>query len=302
MAEADEDVPSADKAFAKVANETRFEIVQALWDATQEGEAPVSFSSLRERTGIRDSGQFNYHLGELVPRFVRDVDAGYALTYAGTQVVGAAVSGVYTESMDIEIDAMPVGECSICEGTLEARYADGRMEVYCVDCGISVTEGMGAPPVLAVGRDREALPDVFNRHTITTLQTTARGFCQICSGALEFEIRKPDTAPVGDDTPEESPTETEFYGVRAECQACGRASHSVLGAMLIDHPAVTSFLYDAGIDIRETYIWELEWLFEPHATQVQADPLRLEVTVSVDDNHLVLTIEEDLSVLEHRRE
>jgi hypothetical protein len=302
MAEADDEPPSADEAFAKVANETRFKIVQALWDATQAGEAPVSFSSLRERTGIRDSGQFNYHLGELVPRFVRDVDEGYELTYAGTQVVGAAVSGVYTEAMDIEIDAMPVGECAICEGTLQAKYVDGRMEVYCGDCGISVTEGMGAPPVLAVGRDREALPDVFNRHLITTLQTTARGFCQVCSGPLDFEIKQPERAPVGDDTAGEAPTETEFYGVRAECQACGRASQSVLGALLLDHPAVTSFLFDAGIDIRETYIWEIEWLFEPHAERIQSEPLRLEVTAEVDGERLVLTVDEELTVLETRRE
>lgn len=302
MTEPGDQSPTVDEALAKVANETRFDIIQGLWTATKEGKESLSFSSLRERTGIRDSGQFNYHLGELVPRFVRDTEDGYALTYAGLQIVGAAVSGVYTDTTKVEIDGMDVGECASCEGTLEGAYTKGRMRVECQDCGITVTEGMGAPPVLAVGRERSELPDVFNRYMITTLQKTARGFCQTCSGHLEYEIQQPSSAPVGDNRNGESPTSTEYYGVKSECQACGRTTYSVLGALLLDHPAVTSFLFDMGIDLRKTYLWELDWLFEPHTTTAQTDPLRLEVTIRVAEERLVLTVDADLTVLEYRRE
>lgn len=72
-----------EEAFSLVANETRFQILQALWeaDATQQ-----TFPDLRASVGIRDSGQFNYHLGKLIPEFVRQPDDGYELTYAGRQI------------------------------------------------------------------------------------------------------------------------------------------------------------------------------------------------------------------------
>jgi len=71
----DEDVPPED-AFSLVANETRMDVLKALWEA----DGPRSFSALRERVGVRDSGQFNYHLGKLVGHFVRKTADGYRLS------------------------------------------------------------------------------------------------------------------------------------------------------------------------------------------------------------------------------
>jgi DNA-binding transcriptional ArsR family regulator len=48
------------EAFAVVGNETRLAILEALWRSP---ERPVTFSDLRRRVGMRDSAQFNYHLG-----------------------------------------------------------------------------------------------------------------------------------------------------------------------------------------------------------------------------------------------
>ncbi|ERH10091.1 MAG: hypothetical protein J07HX64_01860 [halophilic archaeon J07HX64] len=55
----------------------------------------MAFSSLQDRAGVEDGGRFNYHLGKLVPEFVREDDAEYALTHAGEQLIGDAVSGMY---------------------------------------------------------------------------------------------------------------------------------------------------------------------------------------------------------------
>jgi hypothetical protein len=75
----------ATEAFATLGNETRLSILLALWEAYEPFVATnaVAFSELRERVGMRDSGQFNYHLDKLRGHFVRKTDAGYELRRAG---------------------------------------------------------------------------------------------------------------------------------------------------------------------------------------------------------------------------
>lgn len=300
MTEAWERAEDMDDAFSRVANDTRFEIIQSLWSAAADGEGPLAFSTLRERTGIEDSGQFNYHLGELVPQFVRDSDDGYALTWAGRKVIGAAVSGVYTDATSTAVGPLGVGTCPNCSGTLEGTYANGEMVIECADCGVTVTDGLSAPPIVAAGHDHEELPTVLNKLLLTEVQKMARGFCNICSGEVEITIQPPENAQgeVQEGTDDEF---RELFGVRSTCQECGFISHGVVGAYLLDHPAVTALLWDAGIDIRKTPVWELEWLFEPHTVLLGQDPLRAEVTIAVADDSLTLTVDEDLTVLDHER-
>jgi len=101
---------------------------------------PLSFSALRDRVDVRDSGRFNYHLGELRGRFVEKGEDGYTLRYAGTRVVGGLYSGAYTE--ETSLGPVPVeGHCSHCGGDLEARYEDDHGYVDCTDCEVSVLAG-----------------------------------------------------------------------------------------------------------------------------------------------------------------
>lgn len=87
MTEAIED--ELGEAFGLVDDETRLEILWGLWeeriDTDHRETEPVSFSELRGRVGVEDSGRFNYHLDQLVPRFVEQGEDGYTLTYAGTK-------------------------------------------------------------------------------------------------------------------------------------------------------------------------------------------------------------------------
>lgn len=54
---------SPDDAFTLLGNETRIEILQALWDVSDPhvDDDAVSFSDLYERVGIEGTGNFNYH-------------------------------------------------------------------------------------------------------------------------------------------------------------------------------------------------------------------------------------------------
>jgi hypothetical protein len=79
-----------------LSDETRLAVVfeLAAAEALPDGEA-VSFSTLRERVGVADSGRFNYHLDRLRERFVDRGPDGYRLTSQGV-AVAATVTGVAT--------------------------------------------------------------------------------------------------------------------------------------------------------------------------------------------------------------
>jgi hypothetical protein len=69
----------------------------------------------------------------------------------------------------------------------------------------------------------------------------------------------------------------------------------------MDHPAVMSFLFDAGIDLRKVYVWELVPLLDPDETIVSEDPLQLRLEITVDGDTLELTLDESATVIEHAR-
>lgn len=82
-------------AFELVGNEIRVGIIQVLQDAYRDGDRSLPYVTLQSRVGVRDSGQFNYHLQQLVGQFVRKDGSDYRLTYAGQTVASAIVSGAY---------------------------------------------------------------------------------------------------------------------------------------------------------------------------------------------------------------
>ena len=93
MSDADGHRADPDEVFSAVANETRFDILRAVWDLTKTdaGDASAAFAAVRAEAGVQDSEQFNYHLQELSQRFVRKTEEGYETTHAGSQLVGEVV-------------------------------------------------------------------------------------------------------------------------------------------------------------------------------------------------------------------
>lgn len=114
-----EDCLAPAEAFAVVANETRLRILEALWNAS---ERPVTFSELRRAVDMRDSAQFNYHLGKLTGQFVKKTDEGYDFHYAGKKVVRAVLEGSFNQDPVLEPFEID-GVCIECGGRLEASYA-----------------------------------------------------------------------------------------------------------------------------------------------------------------------------------
>ncbi|WP_227354497.1 DUF7347 domain-containing protein [Haladaptatus salinisoli] len=106
------DIPeTAIDALGTLASEHRIAILRELATADE----PLAFSELRERVGIRDTGQFNYHLSKLRGRFVRETDGKYELGHAGERVVLATAdldadgTAAFAEARTEESD-----ECAVC--------------------------------------------------------------------------------------------------------------------------------------------------------------------------------------------
>lgn len=260
----------AEDAFAAVADELRVRILHELWDA----DDPVSFSELRDRVDVRDSGRFNYHLGELRGRFVEQREDGYDLRFAGRELVGALHSGVFTE--EASVDPQPVdGDCVVCDGSLEASYEDEQARVTCTDCGIHVVS-VGIPPAFVDGRTDE-LATAIDGYVRTMARQFAAGFCSVCRGRTVGRLER-----------------DEDHGPRAvfECQRCGNAFHGFVTAAVLDHTEVLAFYHDHGIDARDVPVWEMGW-----TTDAEFDGENAVVTVALDGDELTLTLDGSLSVV-----
>jgi hypothetical protein len=72
-------------------------------------------------------------------------------------------------------------------------------------------------------------------------------------------------------------------------------------AVVIDHPAVVSFPCEDDIDLRETMVRDLDWLFDTEVTVASEDPLRVESTIDRDGERLDLTLGDTLSVMDVAR-
>jgi len=286
-----------EEAFSVIADETRFGILRALWAAhtenleTVDGPTlePVSFSRLRERVGVGDSGRFNYHLDRLVPRFVRSQAEGYVLADAGARAVGAAVSGVYTAD-DTSLDTTEMDDCTEpdCSGTLQARYADGRMTVECDTCEVNAV--VSVPPVVVETHDVGTNPDAVQQFSFTRMQRIVRGFCTLCSGPLDREV----PGVLGE-------SDNQRVTVTHTCEECGNVVRTTAVVLVTDHPAVVSLLDDAGIDYRDIAFWRRPQGVEYREQLRSEDPLRVAVITTVEDERLTLVMDEQLEVVERHR-
>jgi len=279
-----------DEAFSLVADEKRFDIVEALWNA--EGRE-LAFSELREAVGIRDSGQFNYHLDKLTEAFVRKTDEGtYTLRHAGARVVGAILSGGYTRAMTV--DPIPLeGTCPDCGGGLVATYEEELASVECTECTVKVTQ-FSVPPGILDGYEAVEYPAVFDRWIKSVLFQSTRGFCRLCMGRLRPRVTE--TSLAGEDVDVIS-----VVGAVFECDRCGATSQTVLSGALMDRPEIVSFAHDHGIDLWRTPMWELDWMTTADTEIRSEDPVQAHLTYELDDERLELTVDDDLDVVSVER-
>lgn len=294
----DEDVTverlSPEAAFGLLGHGIRFGILEALNDAGR----PLSFSELRERVDVDDPGQFNYHLGELRGRFVREAGDEYRLAAAGKRVVGAVLSGGVTGAMagdEVETEAT----CLECGAPMAARFREDGVAIECTDCGMQYTDPDVPSGIVEGSEDVATAVERWSRRNAASI---GYGLCQYCDGPVEWTLCLPGEEAAPDWFDAES---SEVEGLEAtavyDCDRCGEFQHAIPPLAILTHPAVMGFHYDHGIDLRETPAWELPWLAVDLATVVSEDPLRVEVPITLEGERLTLTFDRDLSVVAEGR-
>lgn len=280
------DEGEAADAFGAVGNEHRVAILRSLMDAHRNDESPLTYSALKSRVGMRDSGRFNYHLQMLVGRFVTETD-GYRLTHAGRKVAAAIASGMAHRTAEMEPTTVD-GDCYACGNeTLAVRYADELVRVSCRACDEELVH-IPFPPTGIGDRTATELLTAFDRWVRSWNRLAGAGVCPECSGKVNGSLGKESDAPaIGD---------VDVRGI-VECERCWVRGFLPPGTLILDHPAVLSFFWKHGVDGRERPVWRHEWaLSASNQTVVSESPLRVRVDIVHDGVTLQVTMNDDLGV------
>jgi hypothetical protein len=269
-------------AFAALSDSTRVQILQSLWEADDQ---TATFSELRESVGLRDSGQFNYHLDKLADRFVRKTDDRYELTLAGRHVVGSLLEGAYASTDPI--DPISLNEpCPFCGSDRTFHYEDEEVRIECADCPVVAYFDV-APGVFA-GYDHSEFPIVARRYLRVMLHEASTGLCPVCEGRFQPTVEKNGggSEDAGIDL---------FPMARYECARCGEEMRTDLGTALLFEPDVVAFYTDHGVDIRDQPLASLTATNDDVRVR-QDDPLHVAVTYTSGDDQLELIVDENLTV------
>lgn len=298
---------SPNQAFGLLADETRMAILRELWDADE----PLAFSDLRDRVGVPDSGNFNYHLGELTGRFVAAVDEGYALREAGSSVVRAMLSGVITSERTYEPTEVEE-RCPYCGAPAVFSYEDDRLTVRCSSCpGVLDTDefprgtfmSYAFPPAGLEDRTPEAVIDAAHAFYDGKITPMMFGVCPECAGrtTVEIDICREHRID-GDGLCDACRTRYKVWS-EYQCEHCDYRRRSALWFKLMNHAAVVAFFHEHGdlnkfIPLRKLTWENARYISDITETVIDEDPLRIRVAISFEGECLRVTVDEGLEVVD----
>ena len=303
----DADGPSMvapDEAFSVLGNETRIDILQTLGDA----EGPLSFTELRDRVGIRQGAQFNYHLDKLVGHFVGKTDAGYTLRQPGRRAVQAILSGAVTADPTFE----PTGSefsCRHCGASVEVGYRRGEMQLSCPECGgnyekSAVRESdhdteygnlanMPLAPAAIQGRSPAGvLRAAATRGHLDALAASS-DLCPRCSASVESIV---DVCKNHDATGRlcDQCDHRLAVRVRFRCTNCIYQQAFTAVMALLNVPELAAFVGDHGYNTTSDGI---DWGWDYDEEIISTDPFEGRFTFKIDGDSITLTVNDDLEVV-----
>lgn len=282
-----------ESAFAALADDLRIEILRALWRADNH---EATFSELRAAVGSPDSGQFNYHLGQLTDQFVTKTDEGYRLTLAGHHVHGVLLAGAYTKTGNL--DPIPLEDsCPACGSDRTFGYDGERASFDCTECSIS--SFFGVPPGVFAGYDISEWPRIAEGYFRGHLYHANNGFCPFCEGRMSPTVAE----QIKTDDPSNNPPPEyqDLPTARYVCDRCGEEIASDLGSALVHRPVVVAFYHDNGVDVDEAPLSLFQTMDSDETTIHSRDPLRVKVSYTVGEETLTLIIDGELRIHESDR-
>ncbi|KTG07640.1 hypothetical protein AUR64_02995 [Haloprofundus marisrubri] len=270
--------------FAVLGNETRLRIVDALYEETEatSPDAGVTYSELRDAANVDDKGNFNYHLGILSEQFVDKIDGDYRLAFAGFEVAKTIRVGAWTDHEPrgpVEVEsASPL----VDGAPLYASYRDSLLSVHAED--ETPIFQMAVRPVGAATREMDELVETMAGLLENAVSQTRRGICPYCHCR-----------------PEQSASVVESgrwrYCFEAVCPECGPLFRVPVGAAIVRHPAVVSWYWNRGVDVRSERLWRLSVFGDDAVSDHETEPFGLRVTLGDDDDSLAVVLDETASVV-----
>lgn len=310
---------SPDDAFGVLGNDIRVQILQTLGEAQE----PLSFTELRDRIGIRQGGQFNYHLDKVVGHFVSKSEEGYALRRPGSHVVQAILSGAVTEDPVIEPTSIDRA-CYHCGGSVHLKY-DENLATLCPECGgnyyfpeesfrgefehevynggCGFLAGYEIPPAGVEGRSlTELLRAGVTWANLEHLSSSA-GLCPRCSATVEESVRVCEPHEPTDGICSECGGRHQVRQVR-RCSNCQYARIGVFARFCLGNPEFRDFLHDHGLDLiaPEDPMAIEAVLATPEEEVLSVEPFDARFTFTIEDDAITLRVGEDLEVTNVRRE
>lgn len=298
---------SPDEAFSVLGNETRLTILHTLAEADDR----LSFSELRARVGMRDSGQFNYHLDQVVGHFVDQTEEGYTLRHPGKRVVQAVLSGAVTDEPVVEPTEID-HSCPFCDGACEASYSHGRVELYCTECGglygdktresIVATDrghlgGITLPPAGVHDRSVDEVVQAATTWSHLELVALSCDMCPRCSALLSTSVAVCDAHDAATGLCAECGNRHAIH-VESRCSNCFHEMRGVFGTYVMGHRDVLGFVADHGLNpISDGIEWGAEWGEEV----ISRDPFEARISTDIDDERVCITVGDDLSIVDVSR-
>lgn len=238
------------------------------------GEADIGFADLRRRVGVRDSGRFRYHLNELREYFIERTEDGYRLTHAGIQVVAAIIAGTYTETVSMGPDELD-SQCPFCGQAAIATYEDGVCFVTCDDDHALFQ--WSVPPNASTDATLLEIVDLAQMLAFQAIEQTLLGVCPQCYDTIETTVTAGEgSRPV----------------FRAVCDTCGAQVVGPVAFCLLVDPDVAAFCGKHGLTVRDDHVWEFPFVADDAGfTIIDEDPVRIECTISLDNETLTVTVD-----------
>lgn len=309
----DRSAPSAgNEAFQLLADETRLAVLQALWEVHDPAdETPMRFAELRERVGVDDPGRLNYHLNQLRTHFVRRTDDGYVLMDSGKRIVRMLLSGTAIDDPEIEPVAVDTA-CWYCGGEPELSYREGWRYLECTSCDARCVESFRPgvisknefPPSGLRGRTPNEINEADRIWGAHRRASVMDGVCPECAGDMPVSSIR---------VCEDHRPDWENYQF---CERCGS-----IFRMLVAHvcegckyqwrmptlfyptrqPAVVAFYYEHGVEFDLATHEQRTHLLDYEQELLSSDPLRIRISIPLEDEALQLTYDERMAVVDTTR-
>lgn len=302
--DSESDIPeslSLEEAAQIIGNETRIRILLKLgraWDDERRIREHLSYTELKERVDVRNSGRFNYHLEKLVGPFVDRSKEEYQLNTPGRKLYWTIVSGTLTDRADV--GTIEVGRCPWCDGELAMeRHSGHSCKIVCQSCEQKFFSIAFSPRGFEDRTPEEAV-DAFYLKFHHYIDMLREGLCPWCDGRIEVGLTDDlDEFWEGDYWEDEYDSEvrTSFL-----CSTCKAFSHCDIPTVALTLPPVRRFFRDHDRDPRHCHDWDDVFIdAERSVTVLDDDPIEVGISFELGDERLDVHLDNDVRVSNAQR-